>query len=96
MDTILFLKIIFNLFLELIIDTCLMNKPMKNILPLLTQEEFCNITDLLFSKDTECKILAEEFLKPYVYDIIGNEIFLTKDFSIKPQFGGWFSRSDGS
>lgn len=69
---------------------------MKNILPVLTQEEFCNITDLLFSKDKECKILAEEFLKPYVYDIMGNEIFLTKDFSIKPQFGGWFSRSDGS
>lgn len=88
MDIILFLKITYNLFLEVIIDTCLTNKPMKNILPVLTQEEFCNITDLLFSKDKECKILAEEFLKLYVYDIIGNEIFLTKDFSIKPQFGG--------
>lgn len=88
MDIILFLKITYNLFLEAIIDTCLTDKPMKNILPVLTQEEFCNITDLLFSKDKECKILAEEFLKPYVYDIMGNEIFLTKDFSIKPQFGG--------
>ena len=73
-----------------------MKKDMNDICPPINVEEFCNITDLLFSKDKECKILAEEFLKPYVYDIIGNEIFLTKDFSIKPQFGGWFSRSDGS
>ena len=65
-----------------------MKKDINDICPPITSEEFCNITDLLFSKDTECKILAEEFLKQYVYDIIGNEIFLTKDFSIKPQFGG--------
>ena len=83
MDTILFLKIIFNLFLELIIDVCLMNKPMKNILPPLTQEEFKNIMDLWISPDQECKILAEELLRPYVYDIIENRIFLTKAFSIK-------------
>lgn len=88
MDTILFLKITFNLFLELIIDTCLMNKPMKNILHPLTQEEFCNIMDLWISPDQECKILAGEFLRPYVYDIIENRIFLTKSFSIEHRFGG--------
>lgn len=65
-----------------------MKKDIGDICPPINVEEFCKITDLLFSKDTECKILAEEFLKLYVYDIIGNEIFLTKDFSIKPQFGG--------
>ena len=86
MDTILFLKITFNLFLELIIDKCLMNKPMKNILPLLTQEEFCNIMDLWTSPDQECKILAEELLKPYVYSV-GDTIFLTEDFSINSKFG---------
>ena len=65
-----------------------MKKDINNICPPINVEEFCNITDLLFSKDTECKILVKEFLKQYVYDIIGSEIFLTKDFSIKPQFGG--------
>lgn len=65
MDIILFLKITYNLFLKAIIDTCLMNKPMKNILPVLTQEEFINITNLLFSKDSECRILAKEFLKAH-------------------------------
>jgi hypothetical protein len=64
-----------------------MKKPMKNILPPLTQEEFCNIMDLWISPDQECKILAEELLRPYVYSV-GNKIFLTEDFSIKHQFGG--------
>ena len=88
MDIILFLKITYNLFLEAIIDTCLMNKPMKNILPPLTQEEFCNIIDLWISPDQECKILAKELLRPYVYDIIENRIFLTENFSIKHRFSG--------
>lgn len=82
MDIILFLKITYNLFLEAIIDTCLTNKPMKNILPVLTQEEFCNIMDLWISPDQECRILAEELLRPHVYSV-GNKIFLTESFSIK-------------
>lgn len=65
----LFLKIIFNLFLELIIDKCLMNKPMKNTLLPLTQEEFINITKLLFSEDKECRTLGIECLRPFVYNI---------------------------
>lgn len=65
-----------------------MNKPMKNIVPVLTQEEFCNIMDLWISPDQECKILAKELLRPYVYDIIENRIFLTENFSIKHRFGG--------
>ena len=65
-----------------------MNKLMKNILLPLTQEEFCNIMDLWISPDQECKILAEELLRPHVYDIIENGIFLTKTFSIKHWVGG--------
>ena len=65
MDTILFLKITFNLFLELIIDTCLMNKPMKNILPPLTQEEFINILHLIMSQDSECRVLGQTLAKHY-------------------------------
>lgn len=72
-----------------------MKKDINDICPPITNEEFCNIMNLWTSPDQECKILAEELLRPHVYSI-GNEIFLTKDFSIKPQFGGWFSRSDGS
>lgn len=80
MDTILFLKIIFNLFLELIIDTCLMNKHMKNISPPLTLEEFKNITNLLFSQDEECKILAKELISQVAtIDSIGR-IHLTNNF----------------
>ena len=63
-----------------------MNELMKNILPPLTQEEFCNIMDLWTSPDQECKILAEELLKPYVYSV-GDTIFLTEKFSINSKFG---------
>ena len=63
-----------------------MNELMKNILPPLTQEEFCNIMDLWTSPDQECKILAEELLKPYVYSV-GDTIFLTENFSINSKFG---------
>ena len=50
--------------------------------------------DLWTSPDQECKILAEELLKPYVYSV-GDTIFLTENFSINSKFGRWFSRSDG-
>lgn len=65
-----------------------MKKDMNDICPPITVEEFCNIMDLWTSPDQECKILAEELLRPYVYDIIKNGIFLTKTFSIKHWAGG--------
>ena len=71
-----------------------MKKDINDTLLPITQEEFCNIMDLWTSPDKECKILAEELLKPYVYSV-GDTIFLTEDFSINSKFGGWFSRSDG-
>jgi hypothetical protein len=51
--------------------------------------------DLWISPDQECRILAKELLRPHVYDIIENWIFLTKVFSIKHRFGGWFQWSCG-
>ena len=42
-----------------------MKKDINDICPLINVEEFCNITDLLFSKDEECRILAKEFLKAH-------------------------------
>ena len=57
-----------------------MNKPMKNTLPPLTQEEFCNILEMLKSEDKECNILAKELLRPFVYEINENKICLIKDF----------------
>lgn len=71
---------------------------MKNILLPLTQEEFINITNLLFSKDKECQILGIECLHPFVYEILdgfNTEIWLTNGFGIKPMFSGWFILSTG-
>lgn len=53
---------------------------MKNISPPLTLEEFKNITNLLFSKDEECKILAKELISQFAtIDSIGR-IHLTNNF----------------
>lgn len=65
-----------------------MKKDIDDICPPITSEEFCNIMDLWTSPDQECKILAKELLRPYVYDIIENRIFLTENFSIKHRFSG--------
>jgi hypothetical protein len=61
-----------------------MKKDINDICPPITVEEFSNIMDLWTSPDQECKILAEELLRPYVYSVGNNKIFLTEDFSIKP------------
>ena len=73
-----------------------MKKDIDDICPPITSEEFCNIMDLWISPDQECKILAKELLRPYVYDIIENRIFLTENFSIKHRFSGWFQWSCGA
>ena len=73
-----------------------MKKDIEDICPPITSEEFYNILDLWISPDQECKILAKELLRPYVYDIIENRIFLTENFSIKHRFSGWFQWSCGA
>ena len=50
--------------------------------------------DLWTSPDQECKILAEELLRPYVCSV-GDKIFLTENFSIKHMCNGWFLLSSG-
>ena len=70
-----------------------MNKPMKNTLLPLTQEEFINITKLLFSEDKECRTLGIECLRPFVYNIFNGfttQIWLTDEFWITPKFSGVF------
>lgn len=47
---------------------------------MLTFSEFKNILQLIASGDEECRILAKELLRPHVYDILDDVVFLTKDF----------------
>ena len=88
MDIILFLKITYNLFLEAIIDTCLMNKPMKNILPALTQEEFKNILHLIASRDSECRVLGQTFAKYYGFShkTYVNNIILDREYVVTEKY----------
>ena len=88
MDIILFLKITFSLFLEAIIDIYLTNKPMKNILPVLTQEEFCNILHLIASRDSECKILGQTFAKYYGFShkTYINNIILDREYIVTEKY----------
>ena len=46
-----------------------MKKDIDDTLLPITQEEFVNITNLLFSKDKECRTLGIECLQPFVYQI---------------------------
>lgn len=46
-----------------------MKKDINDTLLPITQEEFINITNLLFSKDKECRILGVECLRPFVSKI---------------------------
>ena len=55
----------YNPFLEDMLQIYLMNEPMKNILPALTQEEFKNILHLLMSQDSECRVLGQTLAKHY-------------------------------
>ena len=71
-----------------------MKKDINDICPPITSEEFCNMMDLWISPDQECRILAKELLKPYVYSV-GNKIFLTENFSIEHVCNGWFQWSRG-
>lgn len=63
---------------------------------MLTFSEFKNILQLIASDDLECNILAKELLRPFVYEINENEIWLNKDFSFKYYNGGWFKWSNGA
>ena len=75
-----------------------MKKDINDTLLPITQEEFINITNLLFSKDKECRILGVECLRPFVskiYDGFDTHIWLTDEFWITPVFSGWFRLSTG-
>lgn len=74
-----------------------MKKDSGTLLPI-TQEEFINITNLLFSKDKECRILDVECLRPFVskiFDRFNTYIWLTDEFWIMPMFSGLFRLSIG-
>ena len=88
MYIILFLKITYNLFLKAIIDTCLMNKPMKNILSPLTQEEFKNILHLIASRDSECRVLGQTLAKHYGFShkTYINNIILDREYVVTEKY----------
>ena len=46
-----------------------MKKDSNNICAQMSLEEFCNILEMLKSKDRECNILAKELLRLFVYEI---------------------------
>ena len=84
----MFLKIVSNLFLELIVDTCLMNKPMKNMSPPLTQEEFKTILRLIASQDSECRILGRTLAEHYGFShkFYVNNIVLDRDYVVTEKY----------
>ena len=88
MDIILFLKITYNLFLETIIDTYLTNKLMKNILPVLTQEEFKTILRLIVSKDSECRILGQTLAEHYGFShkFYVNNVVLDRNYVVTEKY----------
>lgn len=65
-----------------------MKKDINDTCDYISLEEFCNILEMLKSKDRECKILAKELLRPFVYEVNENGIYLTKDFSFKYYYDG--------
>ena len=73
-----------------------MKKDIDDICLPITSEEFCNIMNLWISPDQECKILAKELLRPFVYEINESKIWLTKDFFFKHKYNGWFEWSNRS
>ena len=62
-----------------------MNKPMKNILHPLTQEEFKNILHLIASQDSECKVLGHTLAKHYGFShkIYINNIILDREYVLQ-------------
>ena len=74
--------------MELITDTCLMNKPMKNTSPPLTQEEFKNILHLIASRDSECRVLGQTFAKQYrfLHKTYVNTIVLDRAYIVTEKY----------
>ena len=65
-----------------------MNKPMKNILHPLTQEEFKNILHLIASQDSECKVLGHTLAKHYGFShkIHINSITLDREYVVTEKY----------
>lgn len=80
---------------------------MKNILPVLTQEEFCNILHLIASRDSECKILGQTFAKYYGFShkTYINNIILDREYIVTEKYlypinglieiNGWINYEEG-
>ena len=73
-----------------------MKKDINDTCTQMSLKEFCNILEMLKSKDKECNILAKELLRPFVYEINESKIWLTKDFFFKHKYNGWFEWSNRS
>lgn len=84
-----------------------MNKPMKNILPPLTQEEFKNILHLLVSRDSECRVLGQTLAEYYgfLHKFYVNNIVLDREYIVTEKYlypitglietNGWINYEEG-
>jgi hypothetical protein len=65
-----------------------MNKPMKNISPPLTQEEFINILHLIASRDSECRVLGQTLAKHYGFShkTYINNIILDREYVVTEKY----------
>ena len=65
-----------------------MNKPMKNILPPLTQEEFKNILHLIASRDSECRVLGQMLAKHcgFSHKTYINNIILDREYVVTEKY----------
>ena len=75
-------------FSEDTIQIYLTNKPMKNTLPPLTQEEFKNILHLIASRDSECRVLGQTLAKHYGFShkTYINNIILDREYVVTEKY----------
>ena len=78
----------YNPFSEDMLQIYLMNEPMKNTLPPLTQEEFKNILHLIASRDSECRVLGQTFAKYYGFShkTYVNNIILDREYVVTEKY----------
>ena len=80
---------------------------MKNILPVLTQEEFKTILRLIVSKDSECRILGQTLAEHYGFShkFYVNNVVLDRNYVVTEKYlypisglvetNGWINYEEG-
>ena len=80
---------------------------MKNIVPVLTLEEFKNILHLIASRDSECRVLGQTLAKHYgfLHKTYINNIVLDREYIVTEKYlypinglieiNGWINYEEG-